>query len=186
VRGFRTCTTKRLSNLNPCIAGDCINKVIAKGLCQRHYDKRRRFGTLELRPDILVCVGCDKEFDVPKCGTVPDSCKPCQKEAARIRVRKDRWRKGLKEGYNMTPDDYYRMYENQNGVCKICSLPETKGRGAKNKRLAVDHNHKTGKVRGLLCGNCNTGIGLLKDDAKILALAVKYLEESERENNATI
>lgn len=86
----------------------------------------------------------------------------------------------------MTPDDYYKMYEEQGGVCKICSLPETKGRGAKNKRLAVDHDHKTGKVRGLLCGNCNTGIGLLKDDWKILTLAIIYLQENERETNATI
>lgn len=83
--------------------------------------------------------------------------------------------KSLKKLYSITLEDYNRMYDEQNGRCKICrrhSAEFVKG-------LAVDHCHITGKVRGLLCGNCNTGIGNLKDDILILKSAIEYLENGK-------
>ncbi len=77
----------------------------------------------------------------------------------------------LKRKYNLTPEQYLTMLKNQNGVCAIC------GKQEKNRRLAVDHCHKTGKIRGLLCALCNTAIGKFNDDVNLLTKAIKYLKK---------
>jgi hypothetical protein len=70
------------------------------------------------------------------------------------------------------------MFLKQSGKCSICNNSETvKDLKGKIKYLAVDHNHETGEVRGLLCNACNTGIGKLGDSVKILENAIKYLKE---------
>jgi hypothetical protein len=63
------------------------------------------------------------------------------------------------------------MLEQQNGVCAICH-----GNCTTWKALSVDHDHRTGKVRGLLCQTCNTGIGALDDSPDLLRRALEYLE----------
>ena len=87
----------------------------------------------------------------------------------------------LKRNFGITLNDYNKMVEAQNGVCAICGQPETDmdGRSKKIRSLAVDHNHKTGKVRGLLCGKCNKAIGGLKDNIKTLESALNYLKKFE-------
>jgi len=69
------------------------------------------------------------------------------------------------------------MLEAQGGVCKLCSKPETRVNPQTGgvSRLAVDHCHKTGVVRGLLCLDCNTGLGKFGDDPTLLLKAVEYL-----------
>ena len=69
--------------------------------------------------------------------------------------------------YKITTEDYNNFYKNQNGRCAICR---------EKTPLVIDHNHKTGKVRGLLCYKCNSGIGLLQDKVINLVRAVDYLE----------
>lgn len=69
------------------------------------------------------------------------------------------------------------MLEEQHGVCAICGKPETKPNA---KYLAVDHDHKTGEVRGLLCNNCNRALGLLQDNTEVLQNAINYLKKHER------
>ena len=81
-----------------------------------------------------------------------------------------------KNKYGITIEDYDRMLEDQGGRCAICRTNDPGGSGS---RFAVDHDHKTGKVRGLLCQNCNTGIGLLQDNVLILEQAIRYLNEKE-------
>jgi len=83
----------------------------------------------------------------------------------------------LKKLYGITLEEYDALSEAQNHVCAICKLPEQR----LNKRLHVDHDHTTDEIRGLLCSNCNTGIGLLKEDPKILLQAVEYLETKDGE-----
>lgn len=86
----------------------------------------------------------------------------------------DKYRRyNLMANYGMTIADFDRMNAAQNGLCEICGQPP-KG---KHKRLYVDHNHKTGRVRGLLCCICNLALGKLRDDKAILAQAIKYLEK---------
>ena len=79
----------------------------------------------------------------------------------------------LKVNYGITLEDYKRLSEKQNNRCAICRKEASEG----TKALSVDHDHKTGKVRGLLCGNCNTGIGLLQESEKLLLKAILYLEQ---------
>ena len=80
----------------------------------------------------------------------------------------------LKQNYGITIEDYDQMYAEQDGKCAICSEP----RSSRGKTcLHVDHDHDTGKVRALLCIQCNVGIGMLKTDPQILELARNYLIE---------
>jgi len=77
----------------------------------------------------------------------------------------------LKYRYNISQKEYNQMLNKQDGKCIICGeLPTT------FKNLSVDHNHKTGKIRGLLCDHCNRGIGFLKENPYILIKAIKYLK----------
>ncbi len=76
--------------------------------------------------------------------------------------------------YGITIEEYEQMLKDQNGVCKICKGPDPAG-----KDFAVDHCHVTGKVRGLLCQNCNTSLGLMKDSHVNLSNAINYLSQQE-------
>ena len=90
---------------------------------------------------------------------------------AEVLRHKERQRK-----FGITREEYEQFFKDQNGVCAICKKPETATRRETVKALAVDHCHKTGRVRGLLCSDCNTGIGKLKDDPEIIRMAAKYLD----------
>lgn len=76
----------------------------------------------------------------------------------------------LRKNHNMTEKDYQNMLIMQNGVCAICSKEDVI-----KKRLSVDHCHKTGKVRGLLCAKCNATLGMVKDNVDILKIMIEYL-----------
>lgn len=76
----------------------------------------------------------------------------------------------LRRKFGMTAEDYERLLTKQNGKCAICE-----GNCLTGRRLAVDHSHTTNQVRGLLCQNCNIGLGKFKDDPKRLVSAVGYL-----------
>lgn len=74
--------------------------------------------------------------------------------------------------YKLAPGEYESMLESQHGVCGICCGLPPRGR-----LLSVDHDHKTGVVRGLLCDDCNHGIGRFRDDPRLMATAIAYLEK---------
>ena len=80
----------------------------------------------------------------------------------------------MREKYGITIEQYDSMYRAQNGACAVCDGVNLSGR-----RLAVDHCHRTGKVRGLLCSMCNSAIGLAKERLDVLKKAVAYLEKHE-------
>jgi hypothetical protein len=80
--------------------------------------------------------------------------------------------------YGMRLDDYAKMLRAQGGVCLLCGKVETRlGPTRRLAPLSVDHDHKTGKVRGLLCSNCNHGIGSFRDDPELIERAIAYLEK---------
>ena len=81
----------------------------------------------------------------------------------------------LKHKYNITFKDYLEIWNNQNGVCAICGQPETKTVKGTLSMLSVDHNHKTGKIRGLLCFKCNTTLGRINDSSDVLKKMIDYL-----------
>ena len=74
--------------------------------------------------------------------------------------------------HGITVEQYDDMLEAQGGVCAICHRPSVTG-----KRLHVDHDHKTGRNRGLLCHHCNTALGNFRDDHAVVEAALTYLKE---------
>ena len=110
-------------------------------------------------------------------------CKPCQVSSVVTsqhrngdslkRARSTERGYHLRSRYGITEGEYTTMLEGQGGGCKICGSACETGR-----RLAVDHCHKSGKVRGLLCASCNIGLGKFKDSPELLASALKYLQEN--------
>jgi hypothetical protein len=81
-----------------------------------------------------------------------------------------RRRRGLRK-YNISIQEYDLILTKQNGVCRICKK-------SSNKSLHVDHDHKTNRIRGLLCHKCNVGLGNFNDDPILLHAAIEYLEDS--------
>lgn len=108
-----------------------------------------------------------------------NTCIDCKKESRRVRYAKQKEQEReyhLQKKYNISQEVYEHMYSLQGGACKICE---------KNfPRLHVDHDHKTGNVRGLLCGSCNRAIGLLKDDVSNLTNAINYINNARSKGDA--
>lgn len=88
-------------------------------------------------------------------------------------------RSDLRKKYGIELEEYEAMLAAQGGVCAICAATPN------DRRLAVDHCHVTGKVRGLLCSSCNIGIGYFRDSAEALAAAIKYLSAPTTARNFT-
>jgi hypothetical protein len=84
-----------------------------------------------------------------------------------VRSQMSRW-----ERYKLTPEKYNVLFNKQKGRCAICG----KHQSELKRGLFVDHNHDTNVVRGLLCHNCNVGMGNLQDDIKLLSKAMQYLK----------
>ena len=83
-------------------------------------------------------------------------------EAAKVSRRKRK--------YGITREQYEGMLQAQDGCCMICHV-------RLNNELRVDHNHQTGEIRALLCSNCNTGLGMFKEDPARLVTAIEYLRK---------
>lgn len=82
----------------------------------------------------------------------------------------------LQNTYLLTLEQYDKILESQNGVCAICKNKEISLDSIGNiRKLAVDHNHTTGKIRGLLCNKCNRMIGFSNDNIQVLEQAIEYL-----------
>ena len=134
---------------------------------------------------IKRCPKCKEEKDFTlfyKCKTSKNNTSPYCKVCSNLRTtsyarnNKDKIPTtgySLKRRYGITSEEYLTLLEQQKNVCKICGLFCSTGRA-----LAVDHNHTSGKVRGLLCSSCNTGLGQFKDNINLLKKAMEYLNGS--------
>lgn len=88
------------------------------------------------------------------------------------------YRRGELKRYGLTLEDYERVFKAQNGLCAICHRPETRRtKAGKIAPLAVEHNHKTGGVRELVCSRCNLALGMVGEDIEVAKSLVKYLEK---------
>lgn len=158
-----------------------------------HYKRERR----EQIPDgMAYCGHCDNykpPDEFPK-GGQPESitkskgvtefyCKQCIKERYLLRrsVALIEMRRGhLARKFGIDEDEYESLMHAQGGVCAICSQPETKVSRGSVSALSVDHDHETGKIRGLLCSSCNVGLGYFRDDLELLSNAIDYLMQTHR------
>lgn len=98
----------------------------------------------------------------PRCATCHRARKKALSEAS--------WARGIMVRYGLTPEQYWALYEAQGGVCHICRRATGKVR-----RLAVDHDHATGYVRGLLCKPCNSVLAHFRDDTATAWRCYDYL-----------
>lgn len=143
-----------------------------------------------------ICSVCKKDKDIEdfhfndlEKGTRKSKCKTCQADyIKKYKSRdpeklKDIWRKASRryinydirrnktlKKYGLDINSYNKIYDDQNGKCKICS---------DKINLCVDHCHSTGKVRGLLCNFCNTGLGSFKNNELFLLNAIEYIKNSK-------
>jgi len=97
-------------------------------------------------------------------------CKECSRKNSILKREQTR-NTDLLRKYGISHQDYLDMLEAQDNKCAVCGLPDVENIHGK---LCIDHNHKTGKVRGLLCNPCNKALGLAMDSADILYSLYKY------------
>lgn len=97
----------------------------------------------------------------------------------RDKISRYKW----KRRYGITEEQYKEMYISQNGKCAICGKEETARHNTSNKvlKLAVDHCHKSGKIRDLLCQKCNRGIGKFDEDPELFEKAKQYVTKHQTE-----
>ena len=141
------------------------------------------------------CSTCGSEksgndfYSFPGKGKIPSlylfsECKDCSaKKTAEDRRNPDKRKVWLEYGrkstirrrYSVEIEKVEALLREQQEKCAICGVPQNK----LDRRLAIDHNHKTGKIRGLLCSNCNNGLGRFKDNKDFLKQAINYLEKTD-------
>lgn len=111
---------------------------------------------------------------------VTSHCKTCDKER---RCSKKTRASHLKRFYGLSVEEYTEQLTSRLGLCDICGLSETWPTAdftGEIRNLVVDHDHETGTVRGLLCTRCNKGVGLLRDDERVVRSAAEYLKKWNR------
>lgn len=132
------------------------------------------------RPDIngyvSVCKECERDASKAYRDANKQSISEQRKEYRaknKDKHLKQKRESDLKNKYGITEAEYIDILAGQNGQCAICGTSESES----PKRFAVDHNHDTGEVRGVLCSSCNLGIGNLGDSPDRLLSAFRYLIE---------
>lgn len=118
-----------------------------------------------------ICVECNRlrasdYRKTPEGRAVKKAAQRLWKQKNKDKVKKDRREWHLQSRYKLGIEDFNRMSLEQNYCCKICN---------KQKKLVVDHCHKTGKVRGLLCVRCNSGLGYFFDSVLAMSRGSLYL-----------
>ena len=100
-----------------------------------------------------------------------------QKQYWNSRTPKKRLEQHIKYKYGLTPEEFLKMWNLQKGLCAICNsaLPDLQVYDDRRRGYAIDHNHDTGEVRGILCIHCNSLLGMSGDNPEILLKAVEYL-----------
>jgi hypothetical protein len=106
-------------------------------------------------------------------------CRTCESEVKKLRYNPSKQRnKMLVSKFGITSEQYEELFVEQTGACAICGTTEFKY--SRGRKPHIDHCHETGKVRGLLCGHCNIGIGQFFDNVSLLEKAIIYLKEHGR------
>jgi hypothetical protein len=161
----------------PCLVRGCTNpKVPGQGskVCRQHRDDAndRKLARLRelgrLTNGICQMPGCTEpklQGQGQKYCTRHSAEGPQRERAQIVRRRRER-------EYGLTHDEFLALLDAQGGVCAIC------GNGEQRRALAVDHDHETGAVRGLLCDRCNPMLGYARDNAAVLQAAIAYLAKT--------
>jgi len=130
------------------------------------------------------CNGCSTEKDASSFWKSQSLCIECTKERQsnrwKSRSPQKRLEQHLKYKYGITHKEFTKAWNKQDGKCSICDkeLPDLMTYDNRRRGYAIDHNHETGKFRGILCTKCNSLLGMAEDSARILAKAIGYLEQN--------
>ena len=192
---WNRCPNKNLLCVNPehasienlvCSIKECKNKYHSKGFCNRHYTKYCISKSFESpdRPiynayknELLlsgnyICSNCkvvkitdNFYIDIKNKWGFSEWCRSCSGLASK--------NSGFKKNFGITLKEYNVLLEQQKFLCAICKEKDLK------IRLAVDHDHKTGKIRGLLCSRCNLTLGKVKESIVILNKMIVYIKQYE-------
>jgi arginyl-tRNA--protein-N-Asp/Glu arginylyltransferase len=141
----------------------CKTCLVTKELEQFPKGRTKNDGSVTYRPHCLVC-------------TVAQNLDVYHNKGGKEKQKKRSFKNNLKK-YNLSPADYELIFNKQNGLCAICGTNKSH-RSDVSYNLFVDHCHTTGKVRGLLCHHCNTGLGHFQDNSNYLQKAIEYLHEN--------
>lgn len=134
----------------------CSRCKQTKSIDQFRKDSRRKDGRTS------PCAVCHRDYENE------------QYKKSRVRARRLAYQR--KVHYQLTCGQYNELVDKMGNRCYICLQPEPRQRAGRTMNLAVDHNHITNKVRGILCSNCNAGLGHFFDDPLRLRAAAMYLE----------
>ena len=138
-----------------CIDDECNNNAISKGYCDKHYRRFKKKGTSKILQRKQVCK--------------IDGCQ--SKHLAKSLCYTHYWMSAKKVKIDHKAD---MLIKTHSGLCDICGLDNS---GSSGRRLAIDHDHKTGTVRGMLCQKCNVGLGNFNDNPELLAKAIRYIKK---------
>lgn len=127
-----------------------------------------------------ICKSCKIEYDKEYYSRNKERIN-AQGKLWRVSNKQYRRNKRLEKFYGCDQATYDRFFEKQGGVCAICGKKETRVAKGSLCSLAVDHDHETGEIRGLLCYHCNLALGHFKDSIEMLYEAANYLEKAELE-----
>ena len=145
----------------------------------QEFNKRSKTSEARQSRCKLCCSSYSKSYTI-------NNSKQLNKNYKRWNSDNPGWRKDkrLQKMYGITLAQYEAMILSQDGKCAICKQPETTvhAKTGETSELCVDHCHKTGKVRGLLCNSCNRGIGNLRDNASFCYAAGDYLNSNTNDN----
>ena len=142
----------------------CIKCLEYKDESKFYRDKRKNW-------TFTKCKSCIKGYQQDNKEKHNESCRKYYWNNKNDKEYKRKRNEHLKRSYGITIDDYEILFNKQNGYCAICKRHQLEVK----KTFHVDHCHITGKVRGLLCDDCNTGIGKLKENKFIFINAIEYL-----------
>lgn len=143
------------------------NKKVRRMICKSCHAARQKASEANREPDKIKRNALKNERRIKR-----ENSWSAERKGKERRQRHEAW---LRRAYGINLVKYDDLLKSQGGKCCICLSELPSGRGT----FHVDHDHRTGRVRGLLCQLCNTGIGKLKEDVSIMERAIKYLKRED-------
>ena len=118
----------------------------------------------------FICIECGENKDLSERSKEFNICLPCKRKRTMISI--------MKNVYGISEAEYENQLAKQEGKCAICRK-EFKFSNKDKNTIHIDHCHKTGQTRGLLCGECNKGLGFFHDSPELLLAAINYLKSKD-------
>lgn len=144
-----------------CAVEGCGKPTYGKGWCRPHWWRMHKYGRLE------KIIGLIKgNCTIEGCNEKIKGLGLCKNHYHHFKL------------YGVHPDEFNKKLKEQNFVCAICEQPETslfRNIPGKVKKLSLDHDHKTGKIRGILCTRCNHFLGRVHEDVELITKMINYL-----------